>query len=154
MTIRNSTKSFQEKYGGLATFNFWGSEDEALTKLRGGYEVDVMGPCTYEIKHLARCRPAQALRQRAPHPSQDMFESVLDIDGMVVNGQRWFAPMDWGNSTVVYRTDMVDEEYIKENSWKILFDDRYKGRLAAFDDNVNIEIAGADPGLRQHLLAQ
>jgi spermidine/putrescine-binding protein len=135
-------KVFQEKYGGLPTFNFWGSEDEALTKLRGGYEVDVMGPCTYEIKtwrDVGLLKPYDS--ERLIH-LKDMFPAVLDIDGMVVNGERWFAPMDWGNSTVVYRTDLVDEEYIKENSWKILFDDRYKGKLAAFDDNVNIEIAG------------
>jgi spermidine/putrescine-binding protein len=37
---------------------------------------------------------------------------------------------------------MIDPEYIKENSWKVLFDERYKGRVATFDDNVNVEIAG------------
>ncbi len=134
-------KAFQEKHGGLPTFTFWGSEDEGLTKLRGGYVVDVMGPCTYEIKtwrEVGLLKPYDA--ERLVH-LKDMFPAVLDIDGMVVNNERWFAPMDWGNSTVVYRTDLVDEEYMKENSWKILFDDRYKGKLAAYDDNVNIEIA-------------
>ena len=31
-------KDFQAKHGGLPTFTFWGSEDEGLTKLRGGFE--------------------------------------------------------------------------------------------------------------------
>ncbi len=137
-------KAFQEKYGGLPTFNFWRSEEtEAMTKLRAGYEVDVMGPCTYEIKtwrEVGLLKPYDA--ERLIH-LKDMFPAVLDIEGMVVNGQRWFAPMDWGNSTVVFRTDLVDEEeYIKENSWRILFDDRYKGRLAGYEGEVNVQIAG------------
>ena len=109
--------------------------------LGGGDEVDVMGPCTYELNTWRDVGLLKAYDTERLIHLKDMFAAVLGIEGTVANDQRWFAPMDWGNSTVVFRTDMVDAEYMKENSWKILFDDRYKGRLSLSDTDANIEIA-------------
>lgn len=73
----------------------------------------------------------------------DMFESLADIAGSVHDGIRYFMPMDWGNSTVLYRSDIVAPEHAGENlSWAILYEDWYKGRVAAYDTEANVQIAG------------
>ncbi|MGE0120801.1 MAG: PotD/PotF family extracellular solute-binding protein [Dongiaceae bacterium] len=138
----NFHKGYIEKYGGSPNFSFWGSEDEAFNKLMAGYDPDVVAPCTYEVPQWVGGGVVQPVDESRLTHLADMFSSVTDIPGTRIDGKRYFVPMDWGNSTVVYRTDMIDPEYIKENSWKVLFDERYKGRVATFDDNVNVEIAG------------
>jgi spermidine/putrescine-binding protein len=136
-------KSYVEKYGGLPNFTFWGSEDEAFQKMRmGGFTPDVMAPCTYELVKwhdaglLKPLDPARLLHLK------DAFSSLDNIEGSVINGQRYFMPMDWGNSTVIYRTDLVDQKYNEENSWQIMYDERYANRLAFYDSaGAVVEIA-------------
>ncbi len=41
------------------------------------------------------------------------------------------TPFDWGRTSITYRTDLVDLQG-KEESWDILWDERYKGKLAVF----------------------
>src|SRR5690606_19810215 len=41
---------FVEKYGGEAKYSFFSSEEEALQKLRGGFEADLTHPCSYNVK--------------------------------------------------------------------------------------------------------
>ena len=137
----NFHKGYDEKYGAAPGYSFWGSEDEAFQKLMAGYQPDMMAPCTYEMKRWLAGGLLKPFDESRLTHLKDMFPAVIGIDGTVVDGKRWYVPMDWGNSTVIYRTDLVDPEYVKENSWKILFDDRYKGRLATFDDTVNVEIS-------------
>jgi len=44
----------------------------------------------------------------------------------------WFVPHYWGNTSVTFRTDLAPE-YAKKPSWQILFDPKYKGRIAVLD---------------------
>ena len=54
------------------------------------------------------------------------------------NGNVMMLPVDWGNSSIVYRTDL----YEGEESWCMLFDERYEGRLASFNSESSVMIAG------------
>ena len=47
------------------------------------------------------------------------------------NGKQYGIPEDWGFDAILYRTDKVTP---KAKSWGLLFDDRYKGKIAWFDD--------------------
>ena len=47
------------------------------------------------------------------------------------NGKQYGIPEDWGFDAILYRTDKVKP---KSNSWGLLFDERYKGKIAWFDD--------------------
>src|SRR3546814_4959706 len=71
-------------------------------------------------------RPPRSTRTDTLFPYTTLFRSVFD-------GQHYLVPFDWGNASVVYRTDIVGEKYQKENSWAILYDPEYRGRLAMFD---------------------
>ena len=41
-------------------------------------------------------------------------------------------PHYWGNTSITFRTDLAPE-YVKSQSWNILFDPKYKGRVAVLD---------------------
>ena len=55
------------------------------------------------------------------------------------NGKQYGIPEDWGFDAVLYRSDKVNP---KAKSWSLLFDERYKGRIAWFDDAAHARIAG------------
>src|SRR5581483_580844 len=60
-------------------------------------------------------------------------------------GKQYGIPDDWGFDAILYRTDKVKP---KAKSWSLLFDDRYKGKIAWFDDIEMFEIAGLYLGFK------
>jgi len=54
-------------------------------------------------------------------------------------GKQYGIPNDWGFDSILYRTDKV---HPNAQSWGLLFDSRYKGKIAWFDDLEMITIAG------------
>src|SRR5205085_2167795 len=61
-------------------------------------------------------------------------------------GKQYGIPDDWGLDAILYRTDKVKP---KANSWSLLYDERYKGKIAWFDDPVeNFTIAGLLHGFK------
>ena len=49
-------------------------------------------------------------------------------------GQTYGLPMAWGYESVIYNTERVPPGDGGTQSWRLLFDDKYKGRLAWRDD--------------------
>ena len=127
--------AYVEKYGDVPEYTFWGSEDEAFQKMRaGGFTPDVMAPCTYE---LFKWHDGGLLAELDPSRLTyiaDMFPSLDQIEGSIIDGKRYFMPMDWGNSTIIYRRDLVGPEWSDENvSWKIFYTDQFANRLGFYD---------------------
>jgi spermidine/putrescine-binding protein len=60
-------------------------------------------------------------------------------------GKQYGIPADWGFDAILYRSDKV---HPKARSWGLLFDERYKGRIAWFDDIVMLEAAGLYLGFK------
>ncbi len=122
--------SYVEKYGSSPAITFFGEEEEALQKLLAGYTPDLSHPCTYSV---SRWRDAGVLTpidaSRLSHLN-DTFPELLALKGTTVGDERYFVPCEWGNSSVLYRADLVD---IQEESWMLLFDERYAGKLAVYD---------------------
>ena len=124
-----------EKYGEGPDYTFWGSEDEAFQKMRaGGFKPDVMAPCTYELFKwkdggiIAELDPGRLIHL------DDMFPSLENIEGSIIDGARYFMPVDWGNSTIIYRRDLVGDEWSDENvSWEIFYNDQFRNRLGFYD---------------------
>lgn len=121
-------------------------ENEALERIMNGLQVDVAHPCNGLI---ARWRDAGALQpidvsRLSNWP--DVIEPLKTIPGSMMDGAHWFVPFDWGITSIVYRTDLVDTA---EESWSLLWDKRYAGRLAIGQDaSDTVTIAGIMAGAR------
>ncbi len=132
-------RRYVEKHGGPPAVSQWADEEEALVKLRGGFNPDVTYCGSYSV---ARWRDAGVLQPIDPARLShwpNLIDSLKDVPDAVADGQRWLAPMGWGTTSVLYRTDLVE---IDEESWGLLWDERYKGRLAMID-GVADAVAGA-----------
>ncbi len=116
------------KHGEPPNFAAFGGSEEALTKMRAGYVVDVAHPCNQAIPRWIATGLFQPLDTSRLSNWPDIMPELINLEGNVVNGKPYMAPVDWGRTSITYRTDLVDLQG-QEESWGILWDERYKGRL-------------------------
>lgn len=137
------------KYGAPPEFAVYGDAEEGLQKLRGGYIVDFAHPSSTDVP---RWRDAGLLQPvditRLSH-WPDLFPSLKELEGTQADGQQWFVPFDWGQTSITYRTDILGIEPSDE-SWGILWDERWSNRIGVLDSAgeawwAAAAYAGVDP---------
>ena len=116
------------KHGEAPNFAAFGGTEEALTKLMGGFVVDVGHPCNASMARWIASGLFQPMDLDRLSNWGDMIPSLTNLDGSMKDGRTYFAPMDWGRTSITYREDLFDLEG-KEESWSMLWDERYKGRI-------------------------
>lgn len=121
---------YQEKYGALPNFAVFGGTEEALTKMRGGFVVDVAHPCNAGLVRWIESGLFQPIDTSRLSNWPDVMPELVGIKGNIgADGRPWLAPFDWGQTSVTYRTDLFELE--GEESWDMLWDTRYAGRLGS-----------------------
>ncbi len=144
----NLWPTYVKKYGSLPRFTFWGDEEEGVTKMLAGFEADVMFPCSYKIKKWNEAGVLRAIDTSRLKNWNDILPSLRNMPGVVQNGETVWVPVDWGLTSIIYRTDLAPE-YVNNESWSILWDQKYQGRLACFDSLVDcVAIAGIMANLK------
>lgn len=133
--------SFIAKYGETPTFSVFGEEEEALQKLRSGFTPDVAHPCTSNVRRWRDAGVLQPIDTTRLENWANIFPVLKHIRGVQLDGETFLVPFDWGNTSIAYRADLVE---IEEESYSILLDERYKGRMSMFDSS---ETAAAIGGL-------
>jgi spermidine/putrescine-binding protein len=141
--------AYLKKYGAEPEITFFGDEEEALTKIRAGFFPSLAHPCSASV---ARWRDAGVL---APIDTTrlknwpDLLPQLTGIAGTNTATRTIWIPFDWGSNSIVYRTDLVDPKYVEENSWQLLLDERYSGRLAMWSSiDGAIAMAAAILGIK------
>jgi spermidine/putrescine transport system substrate-binding protein len=121
---------YKAKNGALPNFAVFGGSEEALTKLRGGFVVDVTHPCNAGLPRWIETGLFQPIDTSRLSNWPDMIPELVELEGNDAGeGKHWLAPFDWGQTSVTYRTDIF--ELKGEESWDMLWDERYKGRLGS-----------------------
>jgi len=135
----NFHRAYTAKYGEPRSSVFAGIE-EALQKMLAGYRPDVAHPCT---DNIVRWRDAGILKpidtSRLEH-YPDLWDELKAIPGTTADGQAFIVPFDWGNTSILYRSDLVE---IDEESWSLLFDQRYAGKLSVQNTSDHAVTAAA-----------
>jgi spermidine/putrescine transport system substrate-binding protein len=116
------------KHGEAPNFATFGGTEEALTKLLGGYVIDVAHPCNSGLPRWIESGLFQPIDTSRLSNWPDVIPSLTNLAGAVKDGKTYFSPMDWGNTSITYRTDLFDLQG-QEESWGMLWDERYKGQL-------------------------
>ncbi|MBL8708326.1 MAG: extracellular solute-binding protein [Rhodospirillaceae bacterium] len=138
-----------EKHGASPEGPYFADVGEALAKVRSGFKVDVVHPCNLDLKNWRDADVMQPIDTSRLSNFGNLFEGLTKLayaqgDG----GEQYFIPVDWGNTSVLYRPDLVE---IEEESWNLLWDERYSGQLSMSADATEaVAIAGillgaADP---------
>ncbi len=137
---------YAAKYGDSPPYSIFGTEEEALQKIRAGYEATLGHPCTYAVTRWNEAGIIQPIDTSRIPRYADVWPGLKTIAGtQTADGQPLYVPFDWGNSSVLYRTDLVEGE----ESWNMLFDERYKGRIGmSSDPEACVEVAALALGYK------
>ena len=128
---------------GEPDFAFFASEQEMATKVRNGYPADITHPCADSWSRLGDAGLLRPINTDKLSNWPDVFDGLRNHKAIRnAEGDVMMLPCDWGNSSIVYRTDL----YEGEESWCMLFDERYEGRLSSYDSESSILIAGLCQG--------
>lgn len=119
---------YVKKHGEPPNFATFGGSEEGFTKMRAGFVVDVAHPCNVEIPRWIQSGLFQPLDTSKLSNWPDLIPQLWHLEGNVVDGKPYFAPFDWGQTSITYRTDLVDWAG-EEESWSLLWDERYKGKI-------------------------
>ncbi|MGH6938009.1 extracellular solute-binding protein [Hypericibacter sp.] len=131
-------KSYVAKHGGMPEFAYIGSEEESLQKMKSGWVPDLMHPGNYNVQRWHDADILQPIDPSRVTTWPDMFEPIRKEPSIYVDNKLYMVPSEFGNSSVIFRTDLVDPEYQSKPSWKLLYDERYAGKLAMYNSAENI----------------
>jgi spermidine/putrescine transport system substrate-binding protein len=122
-------------------FEFLENDIQALAKVASGYSPDVIHPCIaywpdFDAAGLIQPFDTSLL------PNYEGIPEAIRGPGVGDDGLVYHVPFDIGFSSLVYRTDKIplSEE---EETWSILLDPAYEGKLATYSDPVTIIKIGA-----------
>jgi len=121
-------------------------EQSALESLKAGFAVDVAHPCADQFGHWREVGLLQPIDTTRLGNWPYLFDALKAIPGTEANGHRWWVPLDWGISTVIYRPDQVRDP---EDSYALLWNEAYAGRIAIDEDaSITMIVAGLVAGVR------
>src|SRR5437016_6545706 len=129
--------------GNKPQFTYMTNESDALAKIHAGLSPDLFRPYVGWVKYFATSGLVQPW-------SPKLIPNFKHLNPFMVkagqyNGKQYGIPDDWGFDAILYRSDKV---HPKAKSWGLLFDERYKGKIAWFDDIEMFEIAGLYLGFK------
>jgi spermidine/putrescine-binding protein len=118
-------------------FTYMTNESDALAKFQAGLKPDLFRPYVGWVKYFATSGLVQPWDTK-------LITNFKHLNPFMVKagqyqGKQYGIPDDWGFDAILYRTDKVMP---KASSWGLLFDERYKNKIAWFDDLGMLVVAG------------
>jgi spermidine/putrescine transport system substrate-binding protein len=127
------TAAYEARFHEKPNTSIFADEDEAFAKMRAGYKPDVMGPCYYSVERWKQAGLLAPIDTSKLKNWNKLSPALRNLPGISAGpGKVWFVPHYWGNTSLTIRTDLAPE-YAKSQSWDILFDPKYKGRVSVLD---------------------
>lgn len=117
---------------GMPDTPVYADAEEAFQKLRAGFVADVIHPCSGDTPRWRDAGLIQAIDTSKLSNFGDLATGLVNLKGTQFDGEQWFMPFQWGQTSVAYRTDLVDLAG-GEESWGILWDKKYAGKVAMID---------------------
>lgn len=127
---------YAAKNGGSPNFSFFGDEDEAFEKLRAGFKADIAHPCSQSVAKWRDAGMLEPLDSAKLTNWANMLPGITAMKNFTTteDGKVWAVPFEWGNTSVIYRTDKVKAEEV--TSLKSFADPKFQGRVS-IGDNVD-----------------
>ena len=124
------------KHGESPNIAIFGDEEEAFAKMRAGFKVDLTQPRTYKVPIWKDAGILDPIDTSRLSNWDDLIPSLKTIPGTFEGDKQYFIPTDWGLTSVLYRADLAPE-YVGNESWGMLWDPKYKGRLSMADSLID-----------------
>jgi spermidine/putrescine transport system substrate-binding protein len=131
-------QQYADETGDTPRFTLFANDDAGYTKAAtGAVKFDVVHPCGYKYKDWVDLGAVQPW-DTSLIPNFSQLNPKLLPQG-VVEGQQYFIPLDWGFIAPIVNLDHVD---VQEETFGILFDERYGGKISWVDTSNMMYIGG------------
>ena len=132
---------YTARYGSPPSYSLFADQAEALAKIRAGFEADVVFPCISKVQTWNDAGVIAPMDVSMLSHWDELVPELTTLPTAVSpDGAPLFAPIDWGQTSVLFRSDLAPE-YVDNQTWGILWDPKYAGRLGAIEaieDHFNI----------------
>lgn len=129
-------KEFEEVSGCKVTATYVGSNDDFAPKLAaGGGVYDIVSASADAASVLVAAGLVEPLDKSKVEHWNDIYEIFRNAKAINADGEIYGVPLTWGSIPLMYRTDKITEE---PDSYAALWDERYQGRIALWDDKSAI----------------
>ena len=129
---------YLERTGDTPEFILFENDDAGYTKVAAGTTYDVVHPCGYKYQDWVDLGAMQPWDTSLIPNFANLNPKLMESG--VVDGQQYFIPLDWGFIAPLVNLDHVEIE--GEESFGIMFDERYSGKIAWVDTLNMFHIAG------------
>ena len=150
-------QAFEQQHRCKISASYMGSSDELVAKLRGGSagNYDVISPSSDVATSIAAAGLATPL-DLSKIPSYGQLSVQLTSLPLVrVKAEVYGVPFMWGPDPLIYDTTVFTEP---PDSWNVLWDPKYKGKISVWDDLSTVYMAAQvlgydkpDPSQLYHL---
>jgi len=133
-------RPFEEAHHCKISASYMGSSDELVAKLRGGSasNYDVISPSS-DVAHSIAVTGLAAPLDLSKFPSYPQLSARLRDLPLVKNaGQVYGVPFMWGPNPLLYDTKAIPQA---PDSWAVLWDPKYKGKISVWDDLSTVYMA-------------
>lgn len=130
----NFFPAYVEEHGEAPSFSYFGDEEEAFQKLRSGFRADAAHPCSQSVPKWMEAGLLEPIDTSRIDRWNELDPAFRDIEAYQKDGKHYFIPIEWGNSSIVYNTDLLSEEDV--SSLQAFADPKHQGRIS-IDDNVD-----------------
>ena len=122
--------AYMEDYGDAPSYTFFGSQEEAFTKLQSGFTADLAHPCSDAVRKWVAADLIQPFDPAKLANWDNLLPEIKEVDGITLDGEVYMVPFDWGNTGLIYRTDKITDDAI---SLQLMADPAYAGKVAIPD---------------------
>lgn len=134
----NLWKPYAKQFPGeKPRYSFFPDDDSALARARAGLNADVVHPTGNYLKDWVDAGLLQPWDTKLIKNFKDLNPALVKRGQ--VDGEQYGIPIEWGYNSIAYRTDKVEPS---EESWSLMFDERYRGKISWYDSTDMLQVWG------------
>src|SRR6202044_2795047 len=132
--------TFEEQNHCKVSASYMGSSDELVAKLRGGSagNYDVISPSSDVATSIASADLAAPLDLTKIPSYGQLSPQLTSLPLVRLKGQVYGVPFMWGPDPLLYDTTVFARP---PESWSVLWDPKYRGKISVWDDLSTIYMA-------------
>jgi spermidine/putrescine transport system substrate-binding protein len=128
---------YARQTGDEPSFVLFENDDAGFTEVAAGARYDVVHPCGYRYQDWVDLGVMQPWDTSLISNFSSLNTGL--VESGVIDGQQYFLPVDWGFIAPLVNADHVDTS--EEDTFGVLFDDRYAGKIS-WVDTLNMMYIG------------
>lgn len=143
-------------------YTTYATNEDMYAKISSGAGTyDVIFPSDYMLQKMAKEGLLLPFDVAKDIPNYEYIEDAYK--GLLYDpDQRFSVPYTYGMTGIIYNTTMIDEEDAAKESWGLLWNEKYKGRILQFNNPrdafgsamyyLNLDVNTTDPAVWQMAL--